>query len=233
MRGYNPRFSGKSALTWTSVLGLLCPVVTTLALSGGAGCRLDAECLSGERRCTKGGAIEECTPHPSGVDVSRDPVSVGHHDRSPNTWDLSTSCGVGLCQTEPTKDSHGVPKQDAFCTLLPAPTPACAGGAASACSDTTWVECHGGFDVGEKLCASCVSGGGGCLGDLDDVCTTSNDCAAGLECGSGKRCQMPCACADGARCDTCDAADRETWGPRRGTPYVFVCRSGVCARKYP
>ena len=226
------KWTERSLLTWTSVLGLLCPAVTTLALSAGAGCSLDAECVSGERRCTNGSVLEECTPHPSGIDVSRDSVSVGHHDRSPNTWELSATCGAGLCKTEPSKDSYGVSKQNAFCTLSPTPDPVCAGGLESACDGTTSVECHGGFEVAATSCASCVSGFSGCKGDLDDTCATTTDCATGFECSPGGRCQMACACPEGARCGTCDVAERETVGPSRGTPWVFVCAAGRCARKY-
>ncbi len=217
-------------MAWTTVLGLVCPLVGAATLTGG--CSMGADCIPGERRCTQDGTIEECRAHPSGTDVSVDPVDVHHHDSSPNTWQVSAACGAGLCQTERVKDSRGVTKQDAFCTLSPTPEPSCTEGAASACDGTTSITCRGGYAIAEVLCASCDTGAGGCTGSLEATCNTTSDCAPGLVCDPVQGCQMPCACADGTRCTSCDAADRETVGPTRGAPFVFVCNAGTCARKY-
>jgi hypothetical protein len=205
-------------------------LVLGACLVSSLGCSALVECQSGERRCTGAGEVEECTPHPSGIDVSGDPISVGHHDRSPNTWELQASCGVGLCQTEPTKDSDGVPLQDAFCTLSATPDPAC--NSTSACEGSTAIECRAGYPVAELLCTTCEAGFDGCKGGLDGKCVSASDCASGLACAPPNGCQMPCACAEGARCESCDVADREAAGPMRGTPFTFVCNSGWCARQY-
>ncbi len=226
------RFGRGSAKPWTSVLGLLCLAVITPVLFT-AGCSAESECSAWERRCTSTGAIVECTTHPAGTDVSRDPVSASHHSRSPNTWELLDSCGAAnLCQTEPVKDSYNVIRQDAFCTLSPTPNPLCAGtnDYALTCDGTTSVECRHGFDIHDKICSSC-SAVDGCKGSLNAACTTTKDCASGLEC-HGTSCQMTCACADGARCTTCDVADRDTVGPMRGKTSVFVCQAGLCASKF-
>ena len=218
---------------WTTVLGLLCPVVGSLVVSGGAGCSLAEDCKAGDRRCTKDGAIEECTPHAAGVDVSRDPGTASHHDSSASTWEPAGSCGAGLCATEPTKDSHNVPMTNAFCTLSTAPVIACASGAGEVCDGTTWVQCHAGFDIARKECATCATVTvNGCKGAIDASCMTDKDCAAGLTCGAKKVCVLRCACPEGARCESCDAADQETVGPTRGASFNFICSAGLCARKY-
>ena len=217
-------FIARAATVWTGVLGLLCLIVN-------GGCSASAECQSGQRRCTSAGAIEECTPHPSGIDVSRDSPSVGHHRRSANTWEHAASCGEGLCQTEPTKNSYGVQLQDAFCTLSAAALPVCAN-ASNACDGTTAVECRAGFPIEEAICASCTVAVNGCKGRIDSSCSTTSDCATGLVCTPRHSCQAACACAEGARCESCGTAERETVGPSRGAPFTFVCNSGLCARQY-
>ena len=228
----NPRISRFHTRVSTLVLGVVGALVLTGALSASAGCTVAADCLSGERRCTPSGAIEECVAHHSGVDVTRDSPSVSHHDGSPSTWELQAECGAGRCQTEPTKDSHNVPKQNAFCTLSTSPDAVCSDPAGGQCVGTSSVQCHHGFIIASKLCAVCETKPGACTGAIDGACEIARDCAEGLRCNDRGHCEMPCACAEGERCESCDVADRDTLGPTRPKPSSFVCKSGACFRSY-
>jgi hypothetical protein len=201
------------------VMGIACLVAS--------GCSAFEECPTGERRCTSAGELEECTPHPAGIDVSPDPY-IGHHDRSPNTWEPSAACGAGLCQQQAKTDSYGAPLQDAFCTLSATPNPAC-GASTFVCDGTTSIECRAGFAVTEMICATCDATVEGCKGHRNATCAATSDCAEGLVCVPIQGCQMPCTCAEGTRCEACDVADRESVVPS-STQFAFVCKSGWCER---
>jgi hypothetical protein len=221
-------FSVVSKHVWRFVLASVCPAI--VLLSSGTACSAFDQCTIGERRCSPNGTIEECTAHPSGTDVSADGPSVSHHDSSPNTWNSVGACGsADLCQTESVKDKYGATKNDAFCVLSATPDPACTAGATPGCDGATYVECRSGFAVEQMLCKACSVGS--CTGNVLSSCKSDGDCASGLFCDNGT-CEMQCACADGAACDSCDVLDRNTAGPARVAQFTWTCSAGKCLQAY-
>jgi hypothetical protein len=207
----------------------------SVLLFGIEGCNLDAAtCTAGERRCN-GGQIEECTTHPSGTDVSADPPSASHHKSSPSTWEAQGSCGsADRCQTDTRVDEYGQTKADAFCSIEATRDPQCNGGSSYACGGTspssTLVTCREGFAIERQTCSTCDTEGD-CNGGNFVSCKVDGDCAAGLTC-VGNTCEMPCTCAEGADCASCNVLDETTNGPTQGAPFTWVCGATYCSPKY-
>jgi hypothetical protein len=204
-----------------------CCVVVTLVCAGvlGTGCLPADDCHVGAVRC-QGDELQRCTAHPAGVfGPPDDPTYV--HGSAP-TWDKEADCGMGLC----IRPANGT---DAFCALEAAPLDACAG-VDAACEGSALVYCNDGYPVEHEVCLAC-SAGPECLGvegmldprccqggPLAD-CTSDAACAPSLRCNGG-RCELPCACAEGAACDACAAG--HAVAPDGGVTVMHTCSNGFC-----
>jgi hypothetical protein len=188
-------------------------------------CSLEDPCSVGKRRCDAD-TLQICTGHPGGV--SGGGIGDTHYTKgSGPTWDTAAACGTGLCI-----DSDA---GTAFCALDSA---TCS--APLSCSGTSVEQCNAGHVVERTACAACLLDGGLCDPFLDstccpghqgDSCQSGSDCGAGMGCTNG-RCELPCTCAEGARCTSCDVLWNRNAYPDDGAPSKWICTSGLCAVQF-
>jgi hypothetical protein len=208
--------------------------VWTLVLIGVAwpGCALSVdECKVGDARCA-GALAQTCKAHPAGFDGNFNDPSVGHHDASPNSWELVGDCGTpALCKST-RAGTGGATTTDAFCVVEATPDPVCTalpadGSQTSGCDGTTAVDCEGGFAVARHTCVSCDKGS--CVGGFSAYCMQPSDCGAGLVCRMPVGyCDLPCTCPEGSRCDACGAVEAVASGSIGHGAFHWTCRGGYC-----
>ena len=221
-------FFGRFAAAATA----LCTLVISAGVTGG--CTLPEDCKVGSVRCV-GDEVQSCTAHGGGVYGGGKGLAPVHYDKSSSpTWEHLETCGASRCISPPQTDA-AAPHQ-AFCALEPKPRPAClASTSDQTCDGTSSLRCYDGYAVSTELCLACdVSKpnglGDGCVGGVYATCKASTDCAPGLECNTNGRCVMPCACAEGAACASCDVLGAHTG--QASPPATWVCQSGVCFERY-